>query len=235
MHEATLRFLSMLLQQIDGFEQEKKVVVVLLNSYGKNEHFLNIRIIVTHKKTLLMICQPTSTITATGIDMSEVEAPLLYDVAESSVDFKGCPAVRSKSGCWKSASFVIAVEMAANVNAWSGTAFLSPLVGAFIADSYLGKYRTVIIASLLYILGLGFLSLSAALHFDKARSLPQPQIIFYFCSLYLVALAQGGHKSCLKAFGAEQFDESDEDECKAKSSFFNWWNFCLCASALVLW
>ncbi|GFQ05320.1 protein nrt1/ ptr family 5.16 [Phtheirospermum japonicum] len=41
---------------------------------------------------------------------------------------------------------------AANVNACSGTAFLSPLVGAFIADSYLGKYRTVVIASLLYIL-----------------------------------------------------------------------------------
>ncbi|KAL3615309.1 hypothetical protein CASFOL_040970 [Castilleja foliolosa] len=203
----------------------------------------------------------TSTITATGIDMSEVEAPLLYDVAESSVDFKGCPAVRSKSGCWKSASFIIGVEMAerfayygissnlvsyltgplgqstaaaaANVNAWSGTAFLSPLVGAFIADSYLGKYRTVIIASLLYIMGLGFLSLSAALHSDKARSPPQPQIIFFFCSLYLVALAQGGHKPCLQAFGAEQFDESDEDECKAKSSFFNWWNFCLCASVVV--
>ncbi|GFQ02748.1 protein nrt1/ ptr family 5.15 [Phtheirospermum japonicum] len=41
---------------------------------------------------------------------------------------------------------------ATNVNAWYDTAFLSPLVGAFIADSYLGKYQTVIIASLLYIL-----------------------------------------------------------------------------------
>ncbi|GFP96568.1 protein nrt1/ ptr family 5.10 [Phtheirospermum japonicum] len=204
----------------------------------------------------------TSTITATGSDISEVEAPLLYDVVGSSVDFKGCPADRPKTGCWKSASFIIGVEMAerfayygissnlvsyltgplgqstaaaaANVNAWSGTAFLSPLVGAFIADSYLGKYRTVIIASLLYILGLGFLSLSAALdHSNKARSPPQSQIIFFFCSLYLVALAQGGHKPCLQAFGAEQFDESDEDECKAKSSFFNWWNFCLCASVVV--
>ncbi|GFQ04664.1 protein nrt1/ ptr family 5.15 [Phtheirospermum japonicum] len=200
----------------------------------------------------------------TKSDISEVEAPLLYDVVRSSVDFKGCPVDRSKTGCWKSASFIIGVEMAerfayygissnlvsyltgplgqsaaaaaaaANVNVWYGTAFLSPLVGAFIADSYLGKYQTVIIASLLYILGLGFLSLSAALdHSNKARLPPQSQIIFFFCSLFLVALAQGGHKPCLQAFGAEQFDESDEDECKAKSSFFNWWNFCLCASVVV--
>lgn len=41
---------------------------------------------------------------------------------------------------------------AANVNAWTGAASLCPLFGAFVADSFLGRYRMIIVASLLYTL-----------------------------------------------------------------------------------
>ncbi|XP_059631957.1 protein NRT1/ PTR FAMILY 5.10-like [Cornus florida] len=201
-------------------------------------------------------------------DVPEFEAPLLHDAVDGVVDHKGRPVIRSKSGGWRSASFIIGVEVAerfayygissnlityltgplgqstataaANVNAWSGTASLLPLLGAFIADSFLGRYRTIIIASLLYILGLGLLTISAVLPSvcqNTVKNVPcsssQFQVIFFFFALYLVAVAQGGHKPCVQAFGADQFDSQDPKECKAKSSFFNWWYFSMCGGTLI--
>lgn len=44
------------------------------------------------------------------------------------------------------------VTAAVNVNVWFGTTSLFPLVGDFIADAFLGRYQTIIISSVLYIL-----------------------------------------------------------------------------------
>ncbi|KAK9929732.1 hypothetical protein M0R45_026818 [Rubus argutus] len=184
----------------------------------------------------------------------ETQTPLLDDVVENAVDYKDRPVRRSSSGGWRSASFIIGVEVAErfsyygissnlisfltgtlgqstataaeNVNIWAGTASLLPLLGAFVADSFLGRYRTIIAASLLYILGLGLLTLAAFLPSS------QLQVLLFFFSLYLVAVGQGGHKPCVQAFGADQFDGQDPEECKAKSSFFNWWYFSMCTGIL---
>ncbi|CAI8595712.1 unnamed protein product [Vicia faba] len=184
------------------------------------------------------------------------ETPLLLESVDGVVDFKGRPALRSKSGGWKAAAFIISVEVAErfayygitsnlinyltgplgqstvtaaeNVNIWSGTASLLPLLGAFLADSFLGRYRTIFIASLFYILALSLLTLSATL-----PSNVHAQPILFFFSLYLVAFAQGGHKPCVQAFGADQFDINHPHERKSRSSFFNWWYFTFTAGVLV--
>ncbi|POO00145.1 Proton-dependent oligopeptide transporter family [Trema orientale] len=209
--------------------------------------------------------------TTSGFHADDAETPLLVNAVEGAVDYKGRPASRSDSGGWRSAAFIIGVEVAersaycgivsnlvtfltgqlgqstataaANVNFWDGTASLLPLLGAFVADSFLGRYRTIAVASLLYILGLGLLTLSAVLPLliDSdcqtnnivSCSPPQLQVVLFFFSLYVIAVAQGGHKPCTQAFGADQFDGQDPEECKAKSSFFNWWYFSLCAGSSV--
>ncbi|KAM0940523.1 putative proton-dependent oligopeptide transporter family, PTR2 family proton/oligopeptide symporter [Dioscorea sansibarensis] len=192
------------------------------------------------------------------------------------VDHRGRPIIsRSRTGGWTSALFIIGVEVAerfafygvssnlityltgplqestaaaaAAVNTWSGAASMLPLLGAFVADSYLGRYRTIVISSLLYVLGLGLLTLSSMLpslsrHKCSTSIGPttcpptQFQVIAFYVSLYLVAFAQGGHKPCTQAFGGDQFDPNDPEESKSKSSFFNWWYFGLCLGTVVtLW
>ncbi|KEH29309.1 putative proton-dependent oligopeptide transporter family, major facilitator superfamily [Medicago truncatula] len=191
-------------------------------------------------------------------ESNEVLLEAQLAVVDGVVDYRGQPAVRSKTGYWRSAWFIIGVEMAErasyygiqgnlisyltgplkqstakaaeNVNIWAGTASLLPLFGAFIADSFLGRYRTIMLASLIYILGLGLLTLSAMLPSLTSCS-TQSQVILFFISLYLVAIGQGGHKPCVQAFGADQFDEKYPKEHKARSSFFNWWYFTMVAGA----
>ncbi|CAA2980301.1 NRT1 PTR FAMILY [Olea europaea subsp. europaea] len=54
-----------------------------------------------------------------------------------------------------------------------------------------------------------------------------------FLSLYLVALGVGGIKGALPAHGAEQFDENTPQGRKQRSTFFNYFVFCLSCGALI--
>ncbi|CAM0883823.1 unnamed protein product [Alopecurus aequalis] len=56
-------------------------------------------------------------------------------------------------------------------------------------------------------------------------STPSPvRLTFFYAALYLLALAQGFHKPCSEAMGADQFDPTARE---SRSSYFNWFHFSI--------
>ncbi|CAO2820192.1 unnamed protein product [Amaranthus hypochondriacus] len=176
-------------------------------------------------------------------------------VKDGTVDVHGNPADKTKTGNWKACFFILGNECcerlayygmstnlvnyfiqrlhqgnataAKNVSNWSGTCYVLPLLGAFIADSYWGRYWVIAIFSMIYVFGMTFLTLSASLTALKDSA------VAAFVAIYLIALGTGGIKPCVSAFGADQFDETDDKEREKKSSFFNWFYFSINVGALI--
>lgn len=59
------------------------------------------------------------------------------------------------------------------------------------------------------------------------------QAAMLFIGLYLVALGVGGIKGSLPPHGAEQFDEATPRGRKQRSTFFNYFVFCLSFGGLI--
>ncbi|XP_043716977.1 protein NRT1/ PTR FAMILY 3.1-like [Telopea speciosissima] len=125
---------------------------------------------------------------------------------------------------------------------FTGTASLTPLLGAFIADSFAGRFWTITVASIIYQIGMISLTISAVL--PKLRPPPchgnevcqeanSRQLAILCVSLLLTAIGSGGIRPCVVAFGADQFDETDPKQKTRTWNFFNWYYFCMSLSSLV--
>ncbi|WOL02021.1 protein NRT1/ PTR FAMILY 8.1-like [Canna indica] len=186
---------------------------------------------------------------------------------DGTTDIRGKPAIRKKTGTWRACPYILANECcerlayygmstnlvnymkdrlnqgngraSKNVNNWSGTCYVTPLLGAFLADSYLGRYWTIASFMILYIIGLILLTMTASVKglepicHNGVCNPTEGQTSAFFVALYLIALGTGGIKPCVSSFGADQFDESDESEKKSKTSFFNWFYFTINIGALL--
>ncbi|KVI11523.1 hypothetical protein Ccrd_010065 [Cynara cardunculus var. scolymus] len=122
------------------------------------------------------------------------------------------------------------VRASTTVTNWQGTCYVTPLLGAFLADAYLGRYWTIAAS----VKGLKPTCDPGGCHPTST------QTAFTFVALYLIALGTGGIKPCVSSFGADQFDETDKSERKRKSSFFNWFYLsinvgALFASSILVW
>ncbi|CAH8253440.1 unnamed protein product [Arabidopsis lyrata] len=130
------------------------------------------------------------------------------------------------------------------VTTFMATAFLLALLGGFLADAFFSTFVIFLVSASIEFLGLILLTIQAR----RPSLMPPPckssaalpcevvggsKAAFLFVGLYLVSLGVGGIKGSLPSHGAEQFDESTPKGRKQRSTFFNYYVFCLSCGALV--
>ncbi|KAL4620747.1 hypothetical protein ACB092_06G177700 [Castanea dentata] len=186
---------------------------------------------------------------------------------DGTVDLHGRPVLATKTGKWKACAFLVGYEAfermsfygiasnlvnylttqlhedtvssVRNVNNWSGSVWMTPILGAYIADSYMGRFWTFTVSSLIYVMGMVLLTTVVSLKSLKPTCIngvcnkaSTSQISLFYLALYTIAIGAGGTKPNISTFGADQFDDFNPHEKELKVSFFNWWMFSSFLGAL---
>eukprot|EP00879_Flechtneria_rotunda_P018658 GHRR01019581.1.p1 GENE.GHRR01019581.1~~GHRR01019581.1.p1 ORF type:complete len:740 (+),score=306.24 GHRR01019581.1:672-2891(+) len=131
---------------------------------------------------------------------------------------------------------VDAATAAVEVMVFEGTCYITPLLGAYLADSHWGRYRTILVFSSIYMLGvvgLAFTSWLPGLTPGPCDDATWLQNGVLFAALGVIALGTGGIKPNVSAFGADQFDEKDPQDKREKESFFNWFYLAINIGSLI--
>lgn len=113
--------------------------------------------------------------------------------------------------------------------------YLSPILGAIVADSWLGKFKTIIYLSVVYALGQIAMAVSAIHDItDEDRNGSPDNMTFHIVlsmvGLFLIALGTGGIKPCVAAFGGDQFSNHQE---KQRRTFFSVFYLCINGGSLL--
>ncbi|KAI7990618.1 Protein NRT1/ PTR FAMILY 3.1 [Camellia lanceoleosa] len=99
---------------------------------------------------------------------------------------------------------------------FGGAASFMPLIGALIADSFAGRFWTILFGSIIYQL--------------EASSL-QLWVLYLF--LFLLSVGAGGLRPNVITFAAVQFDMSKSKVESRSWNFFNWYFFTMGLSTLI--
>lgn len=100
-------------------------------------------------------------------------------------------------------------QAVSNYHIFSAACYLTPLFGAWLADRYLGKYKTIMTLSLFYCVGHGILSI-----WENALGLT--------IGLGFIALGAGGIKPCVSAHVGDQFQAGQEALLRKVFDLFYW-------------
>ncbi|XP_047337657.1 protein NRT1/ PTR FAMILY 6.2 [Impatiens glandulifera] len=195
-------------------------------------------------------------------------------IVADAVDHKGFPADRTKTGGWVTAALILGIEVcerlstmgiavnlvtyligtmhlpsstSANiVSDFMGTSFLLCLLGGFLADSFLGRYKTIAIFTAIQTLGTGALAIATKLPQFRPTTCDHTRLVNNECeqatgfqmgilylALYLIALGTGGLKSSISGFGTDQFDDKDPKEKTHMAYFFQRFFFFISIGTLM--
>lgn len=184
---------------------------------------------------------------------------------DGAVDRHGRPAIRDKTGTWVAGILILVnqglatlaffgvgvnlvlfltrvvgqdnAEAANNVSKWTGTVYIFSLLGAFLSDSYWGRFKTCAIFQAIFVMGLASLSITSYMFLVKPKGCGDEHtpcnshssfhIALFYLSVYLVALGNGGYQPNIATFGADQFDEEDPKEGISKIAFFSYFYLAL--------
>ncbi|KAL6583921.1 hypothetical protein OROMI_003210 [Orobanche minor] len=117
------------------------------------------------------------------------------------------------------------------LNVFNGTTNIATLVGAYLSDTYFGRYKT-----------LGFASIASLLNLHPPHCDPAhgpctgpnaAQMAFLLFGFALLIIGAGGIRPCNLAFGADQFNPKTEAGKRGIDSFFNWYYFTIALASLV--
>uniref|UniRef100_A0A7N0V7C4 Uncharacterized protein n=1 Tax=Kalanchoe fedtschenkoi TaxID=63787 RepID=A0A7N0V7C4_KALFE len=186
-------------------------------------------------------------------------------VKDGAVDCRGRPAIRQRSGTWFAGVLILVnqglatlaffgvgvnlvlfltrvmgqdnAEAANSVSKWTGTVYLFSLLGAFLSDSYWGRYKTCAIFQAIFVAGLISLSLTTYIFLLKPGGCGDEETQcgtqsatatgMFYVSVYLIALGNGGYQPNIATFGADQFDGEDPKEGHSKVAFFSYFYLAL--------
>ncbi|KAM1032964.1 hypothetical protein ACFX13_037323 [Malus domestica] len=195
------------------------------------------------------------------------------ELVEGKVDWKGRSAVKYKHGGMKTAVLILGTfafenmatlalavnlvtyfnrvmhfelaDAANQLTNYMGTGYILSILMAILADTFFGRFKTLLISGCFEFVGLALMTVQA--HYPKltppvcnvfdptakCEKVEGGNAALLFIALYIMAAGASGLKATLPSHGADQFDESDPREARQMSSFFNFLLLAVCLGGVV--
>ncbi|XP_038710725.1 protein NRT1/ PTR FAMILY 1.2-like isoform X1 [Tripterygium wilfordii] len=127
---------------------------------------------------------------------------------------------------------------------WSAATNLLPIIGAFLADSYVGRYPMIAFGSIASLLGMTLLWSTAMIpgarpppcnqFSDSCESPTMSQLLVLYICFGIMSVGAGGIRSSSLAFGADQLvNREKRKSSRTLESYFSWYYFSVSVSVIV--